>query len=123
MQTSARGVGVDKSLYRCTDCGLELSLINARGDNCPRCPGHFEPIHPLAREVARRPESCDWVGCNERAISFYVAEGETCFRCREHEYNSHLYTGEEAIGRMFEEAMEDVNRELFNEAEMDRYSG
>ena len=115
---------MDRQLYRCDgECGLELNLINARGEDCPRCSGHFQPVHPLAINiVGTEPAMCDKHGCSNQAVVYFKDPDRDIsrMRCKEHEF-SHIVYADEDISAEIDKMFAEVDRALFNEAEMDRY--
>ena len=116
------GRDVDRGLYRCDKCGLQASLINGRGNDCPRCAGHFLPIHPLAVNEAGFREVCDHEGCEKPSKVIYWENGSILrSRCANHERDQHILWDEETVRQEQAKFVADVERRLQAEVEMDKY--
>lgn len=118
---------MDKQLYQCDKCGLQLSLINGRGEDCPRCSGHFLPVHPLAVDPAWNQgarEICDYDGCDRIAKVMYWEKGTKSLlraRCDEHEHDQHISWDEDTLQREEKRLVSDIEKRLQAEVEMDKF--
>lgn len=124
MQTNESGGGGDRTTFMCDVCGLTLTLVNASGDDCPKCPGHFRPIHPgvVGDAVIKYGGRCEMEHCEQQAVVFYRDENnESHVRCVDHQYDRHIVFNEEAIQREFEELFKKIEERLGAETEMDKY--
>lgn len=46
-------MSVERALYKCDGCSLELTMIAPVNRPCPKCGGTFQKQHPLDYEIPR----------------------------------------------------------------------